>query len=221
MTGAPWNLHTKRAVFEQLGAILTHYIAGIGYPAIFLLMTAESALIPIPSEITMPFSGFLAGQGYLNLMVVVVVGAVGNLVGSLLAFALGYWGSEAGVRGLIKKYGKWLLITVDEYDKAVSWFKNYGSAIAFFSRILPVVRTFISLPAGVARMNVVKFSLYTLLGSAIWSFVLAFLGFKLGENWKILGGYFHKFDLVFVLLTIAAGGFYVYHKVGKIRRQKD
>lgn len=207
-------------MLEQLGQILTHYISSFGYPAIFVLMTAESALIPIPSEVTMPFSGFLAGVGHFNLWLVILIGAIGNLVGSLIAFGIGWWGSDAGVRSLIKKYGKWVLVSVDEYDTAVGWFKNYGSAISFFSRILPIVRTFISLPAGVSKMSPVKFSLYTFTGSLIWSGLLAFFGFKLGENWQVLGAYFHKFDLFFLVLVIISGGWYVFHKIGKIRRQE-
>lgn len=204
---------------EQIGLVLTHYISSFGYPAIFLLMTAESALIPIPSEITMPFSGFLAAQGYLNLPAIVAVGAVGNLVGSLIAYGIGYWGSEVGVRTVIKRYGKWILVTVDEYDKAVVWFKNYGPIIALFSRVLPVVRTFISLPAGVSRMNILTFSFYTLVGSLIWSFVLALTGYKLGERWSVLGEYFHKFDLIIVSAVVIVALAYVYYKVKKIRRQ--
>lgn len=168
----------------------------------------------------MPFSGFLAAQGHLNLWMVVIIGGLGNLVGSLIAYAIGFWGSEAGVRNLLKKYGKWVLVSVDEYDQAVRWFQKYGPAIAFFSRVLPVVRTFISLPAGVARMNVFKFSGYTLIGSLVWSGVLAFLGYKLGENWHILGIYFHKFDLLILISVIALSALYVSHKVRKIRRQK-
>lgn len=208
-------------MIESLGQILTHYISTLGYPAIFLLMTAESALIPIPSEVTMPFSGFLASQGHFNLALVVLLGSLGNLFGSLLAFALGWWGRDQGVRNWIKKYGKILLITVDEYDSAVSWFDRHGASIAFFSRVLPVVRTFISLPAGVARMNVVTFSVYTFIGSLIWSSILAFLGFKLGENWKVLGVYFHKFDILIIAVMVLGAGLYVYHKVNKLRRQKD
>lgn len=208
-------------MLEQFGQLLTHYISAFGYTAIFILMTAESALIPIPSEITMPFSGFLAGQGHFNLIAAIVIGALGNLFGSLLAFALGWWGSDQGVRSLIKKYGKFALITVSEYDQAVSWFDKHGSSIAFFSRVLPVLRTFISLPAGVARMNIYVFSFYTLLGSLIWSSVLAVLGYKLGENWSVLGVYFHKFDLIIIALFVLGAGFYVYHKLGKLRLEKD
>lgn len=208
-------------MFTQITQLLVHYISSIGYPAIFLLMTAESALIPIPSEVTMPFSGFLAGQGFLSFSLVVFVGALGNLVGSLLAFALGWWASDSGVRAFIKKYGKFALITLHDYDQAVSWFDNHGSAIAFFSRMLPIVRTFISLPAGVSRMNVWKFSIYTFLGSLLWSIFLAFLGFKLGENWHILGSYFHKFDLFFGITIALMAIWYVRHKVHKIRTQVD
>lgn len=130
-------------------------------------MALESALIPIPSEITMPFAGFLANKGSLSFPLVVLVGALGNLVGSLLAFALGYFLEENVTVSLIDKYGKFILLSKHEYLKAIHWFQKYGNGITFFSRLLPAVRTFISLPAGLAEMNIWKFSIYTFLGSFI------------------------------------------------------
>lgn len=205
-------------MFEQIGHLITNLIANTGYPAIFFLMTIESALIPVPSEITMPFGGFLVGLGKLNFWWVVAVGGLGNLVGSLMAYCLGYWGQDAVVRRLVRNYGKYLLITQSEVDRAESWFRQHGGKITFFSRLLPVVRTFISLPAGVAKMNVVRFSLYTLAGSLLWSAFLTWLGVILGKNWQILEVYFRKFDILIVGGIILIVGGYVYHKVQKIRK---
>lgn len=205
-------------MFEQIGHLITNLIANTGYSAIFFLMTIESALIPVPSEITMPFGGFLVGLGKLNFWWVVLVGGLGNLTGSLLAYALGYWGQDAVVRRLVRNYGKYLLITQGEVDRAESWFRQHGGKITFFSRLLPVVRTFISLPAGIAKMNVIHFSLYTLAGSLLWSAFLAWLGVILGKNWQILEVYFRKFDILIVVGVIALTGIYVYHKVQKIKK---
>lgn len=205
-------------IIEPLATFITNWIASLGYPAIFVLMTLESALIPIPSEVTMPFAGFLVGIGKFNFWLVVLIGALGNLVGSLLAYALGYWGQETFVRNLIKKYGKFLLLTIEDFDQAEKWFREHGGKIAFFSRLLPVVRTFISLPAGISEMNVVRFSIFTFAGSFIWSAFLTYLGVILGQNWHTLGDYFHKFDVLIVIGALALIAAYVYHKLKKIKK---
>lgn len=206
-------------MIEQLGSLIINSISTWGYGAVFVLMTLESALIPIPSEVTMPFAGFLVGLGKLNFWLVVLVGSLANLSGSLLAYFLGYWGQEKFVRQLVKKYGKFLLITYDEVETAERWFRQKGELIAFGSRLLPVVRTFISLPAGFSQMNVFKFSIYTFLGAFIWSAVLTYLGVILGENWNILEVYFRKFDILIVGLGIAAVTLYVWYKMRKIKKQ--
>lgn len=177
-------------------------------------MTIESALVPLPSEITMPFSGFLVSQEKLTLIGVTLAGGVGNLVGSILAYALGYWGEEVFVLKFIKKYGKYLLISEHEYEKSKRWFEKYGQIIVFVSRLLPGVRTYISLPAGVAKMNFKKFCFFTLLGSLIWSFILALIGIKLGENWETIGTYFHRLDAV-IGIGIAALIFLYFYKKSK------
>ena len=189
---------------------LTHLIEGYGLLAVFILMTAESALIPIPSEVTMPFAGFLVGRGVMNFWTVVFVGASANLVGSWLAYWLGYIKGEEWVRLAIKKWGKWLLIKESEFDKAKGWFHTKGQWIAFGSRLLPVVRTFISLPAGIARMNLPLFSALTFIGSFIWSAFLTYLGLKLGQNWLAIEPYFRKFQFVIVGLGVAAVVLYVW-----------
>ena len=204
-------------MIEQIASLITNSISTLGYPAIFILMTLESALIPIPSEITMPFAGFLVGLGKMNFLTVVLLGALGNLVGSLAAYALGNFGQEPVVRRLVKSYGKYLLLSQEEVDQAEQWFRNHGGKIAFFSRLLPIIRTFISLPAGVAKMNVIKFSVYTLAGSLIWSTFLVWLGVILGQNWNILEVYFRKFDVLIVVVGVLLVSAFVYHKIQKIR----
>lgn len=188
---------------------LTSLISAYGVWAVFVLMTAESALIPIPSEVTMPFAGFLAGRGVLDFWLVVFIGAFGNLMGSLLAYWLGFAKGEEWVRLAIRKWGKWLLIREHEYDKAKDWFQKYGQAVAFTSRLLPIVRTFISLPAGIARMNLPIFSILTFVGSFVWSAFLAWLGLKLGQNWLSIEPYFRKFQIVIVGLGVLAVFFYI------------
>ena len=187
----------------------TSLISSYGVVAVFVLMTAESALIPIPSEITMPFAGFLAGRGVLDFWFVIFIGALGNLSGSLLAYWLGYTKGEEWVRFAIRKWGKWLLMREEEYDKAKAWYIKYGQAVTFTSRLLPIVRTFISLPAGIAKMNLTYFSVLTFIGSFIWSAFLAWLGLKLGQNWLAIEPYFRKFQIVIVGLGVLAVLFYI------------
>lgn len=187
---------------ELLGSWIIHFIGALGYFGVFLLMTLESALIPIPSEVTMPFAGSLVSSGQFNFWIIVIIGTLGNLFGSLLAYWLGAWGQEAVVRKVIVKYGKYFLISEHEYNRSESWFRNHGEGIVLLSRVLPVLRTFISLPAGVAKMNLKKFIVYTVVGCFVWSYILTQIGVVLGNNWNSLEVYFRKFDLVIV---VAAG----------------
>jgi membrane protein DedA with SNARE-associated domain len=194
---------------EHLTTLITTY----GYLAVFILMTAESALIPIPSEVTMTFAGFLAGIGVMNIWVAILIGALGNLNGSLLAFWLGRKMGEEWIRVAIRKWGKWILLHEKDFDISLRWFKKYGQGITFGSRLLPIVRTFISLPAGIAEMNVIKFSIFTFIGSLIWSGVLAFLGLKLGQNWLSVEPYFRKFQFVIIGVGLIGAALYIYRHV--------
>lgn len=205
----------EESIIEQIVFWVMGIIGDLGYPGIFLLMAAESALIPIPSEIIMPFSGFLVTEGRFNFWTVVVIGAAGNLAGSWAAYALGYWGHQGLVKKMVRKYGKWILLTEEEFDKAVDLFSKYGQWIAAVSRVLPAVRTVISLPAGIARLSFWKFSALTFFGSLIWSAFLAYLGVLLGQNWQIIRPYFRKFDIVIVAIFIILAGLYIYHKLHK------
>lgn len=197
---------------------ITNAVASASHPAIFALMFLESALVPIPSEITMPFAGYLVSQGKIGFWEVVFVGGAANLTGSLFAYWLGSWGQEY-VHKWVKKYGKFLLITVHEVETAEGWFRSHGEIIAFTSRLLPVVRTFISLPAGMSRMDIRKFAGYTLAGSLIWSAFLAYIGLTLGKNWHSIDIYFKKFQFLIVGTILILAVWYIWHKIKIIKDQ--
>ncbi len=208
-----------QSIIANVTAIIISIISATGYLGIFGLMSAESALIPIPSEITMTFAGYLASINKFNLITVIIIGAFANLFGSILAYWLGLWGQEAVVRKLIRKYGKYLLITENEYNRSEKWFRHYGGGITFFSRVLPIIRTFISLPAGVAAMSFWRFSILTFLGSLIWSGILAYIGYILGKNWDSLHPYYQKFEYVIIGGLVVLLAYYVCHKVSKLKRK--
>lgn len=191
-------------MLEQLSGFIIHLIQSTGYFGIFILMTLESALIPLPSEVTMPFAGFLSEQGHLSLLFVAIVGAFGNLSGSLIAYGLGFYLEEKVIVGLVSNYGKFILLSRHEYETSMRWFRKYGEILTLVSRVLPGIRTFISLPAGLSQMNLKKFILYTFVGSFIWSYILASVGYYLGNNWHTIGPIFRKFDLVIAVFFLLA-----------------
>ncbi len=203
-------------ILEFFAATVIRIIQEIGYMGIAVLMALESANMPIPSEIIMPFSGFLVFEEKLNFFWVVIWGALGNLGGSLLSYYLGY----VGGRPFLAKYGKFLFVTHHDLELAERWFHRYGTLIIFASRVLPVVRTFISFPAGVARMNVWVFSIYTFAGSLIWSIILTYAGVIAGENWTQFEGYFRKFDWLIVLGFAALGGGWVWRHIKEIQNSR-
>jgi membrane protein DedA with SNARE-associated domain len=168
------------SVTDRLTTFATNVVGDLGLPGIFLLMVAESACIPIPSEATMLFAGFNVHDGRYSLAAVVAVGSAANLVGSWIAYAVGYYGRVE----LLEKHGRALHVKRSHLEWAERWFERYGAPAVFFSRMLPIVRTFISLPAGVARMPFWKFSLLTLAGCVPWVFALAFIGQQVGANWE-------------------------------------
>src|SRR5215470_10701403 len=163
-----------------------------GYGGIVLLMAIESACVPLPSELIMPFAGYLVFEGKMSLLLVGTAGALGCNLGSLVAYEIGFYGG----RPLVIRYGRWVLVGQHELDWADRFFARWGYLAVFIARLLPVIRTFIALPAGIARMPRGRFHVYTFLGSWPWCLGLGWLGMKLGENWRVLGKYFHKFDAV-------------------------
>ncbi len=198
------------AILEPVIHFMEDFVTAYGYAAIFVLMTAESALIPFPSEVTMLVGGWYAADGTLSFFWVVTAGVVGNLVGSWLAYALG---RKTG-RALLDRYGKYVLIRRHDVDRAEVWWAKHGDAATFFSRLLPVIRTFISLPAGIAKMPFGKFTLYTFLGVVPWTAGLTWLGVVVEDNWEKVLHYFDVPTLVIAAAVVAGAGIWY------VRRRK-
>jgi membrane protein DedA with SNARE-associated domain len=195
-------------ILEFLAAFIIAVISQAGYLGIVLLMAIESACIPLPSEVIMPFSGYLVFTGRFQLLWVGLAGAVGCNLGSLVAYYVGL----VGGRPLVEKYGRWLLVTHHDLEMADSFFTRYGDWAVFIARLLPVIRTFIAFPAGVSRMNQVRFHIYTFLGSLPWCLALAYAGMKLGQRWMTLREYFHRFDAVLGLVIVIGAVWFVHNR---------
>ncbi|MCA1834124.1 MAG: DedA family protein [Actinomycetota bacterium] len=192
---------------------MEHFIqrfAEHGYLAVFILMTLESACIPIPSEVTMLFAGYLASSAAhagpdLNLVAVILLGTFGNLVGSWLAFGAG----RLIGRGPLDRYGKYVLIRSHDIDKAEVWWSRHGQGAVFFGRLLPVIRTFISLPAGIAEMSFPRFSVYTFAGSLPWVAALGIAGYELGSNWNKVTGSFNIASIVIAIVLVGVAAVFL------------
>ncbi len=194
-------------MIEKIIAALANFIiaviSGAGYFGVLLLMAIESACIPLPSEIIMPFAGYLAYKGQFSLYWAATAGALGCNLGSLIAYEIGHYGG----RPLVEKYGSYLLINRHDLEMADRFFLKFGAPAVFIARLLPVVRTFIALPAGIARMPRLRFHLYTFAGSWPWCFMLAWVGMKLGEHWESdprLKQWLHRLDLLIIVVILAA-----------------
>ncbi len=204
---------------EQIVLFLQNLFTTIGWPGVILAMTVESALIPLPSEVTMPLAGWMlvAAQGLSTTWVLWagLAGAIGNTLGSVIT----YWIGALGGRPLLERYGKYVFISRHDIEVADRWFQRYGEATAFFSRLLPVVRTFISLPLGIARMNFAKFTILTFLGSLIWSTALASAGYVFGQNWRQIREAMRPFDIPIILVLIVLVAWYVRRHLKRSRDQ--
>ena len=179
-------------MLEQFAAWVSHIVRDMGYPGVFILIMLESTLVPIPSELVMPAAGFMASQGEFSLPVVLVINSVAALVGS----GIGYWVGAAGGKPLLLKYGKFILVRRHDIEKTEAYFAKHGKATIFIGRLLPVVRHFISIPAGIARMPLRSFFLQTFLGSTLWGGFLIFLGYELGDHWETVAKQIKHVDLL-------------------------
>lgn len=206
---------------EKILTILAHFIIAVisasGYAGIALLMGIESACVPLPSEIIMPFAGYLVHTGQLKLIWVATAGAIGCNLGSIVA----YWIGAIGGRPLVERFGRYVLLSRHDLDRVTHYFEHYGSITVFVGRLLPVVRTFIALPAGIARMPQLRFHIYTFLGSWPWCYVLAYVGMQLGEHWDSdprFKAVFHRFHLAVELVLVAGIVWFVWsHWRGRVR----
>ncbi len=193
-------------LFNSVITYITSFISSLGYPGIFSLMVVESAMIPIPSEIIMPFSGFLVATGKLSFFGVVLAGSFGNLIGSIITY---YLGIKIG-RPLIIKYGKYIFFSESHLRFTEKLFERLGDKISFIGRLLPGVRTYVSFPLGVAKANLIKFIIYTLIGSLIWNVLLTYAGLRLGSNWQSFHKYSPYLDIVAVIIIIAFIIWFIY-----------
>jgi membrane protein DedA with SNARE-associated domain len=211
-------------VLELLSSWITHVILAMGYGGIIVLMAIESACIPLPSEIIMPFAGAVTvsaiaasfGASPLDLWLAALAGAIGCNLGSVVAY---FVGARLGRPFLERTRWVRFFVTPHELERVDGWFERRGAMMVFVARLLPVVRTFIALPAGIARMNQVRFHIYTFLGSLPWCLALAYAGAKLGENWDGLRPYFHKFDFALGILIVLGGFWFIRSRVRAFRAQ--
>ncbi|HET7285489.1 MAG TPA: DedA family protein [Nitrososphaeraceae archaeon] len=201
-------------ILRPLAEFITSVISSLGYGGIFFLMILESALIPIPSEIIMPFSGFLVSSGKLGSVGVILAGSLGNLVGSVITY---YLGIRLG-RAFLIKYGKYILFRVHHLVWTEQLFQKYGDKISFVGRLLPVVRTYISLPAGIGKSNFIKFVVYTLVGSIIWNSLLTYGGIQLGRSWQHIDKYSGYLDIIAVVATAVFIVWIVYNNTKNRRK---
>ena len=202
---------------HQILDFIRHVYQILGWPGVVLLMAIESACIPLPSEIIMPLSGWMLiadkGLGVEYVVLAGLCGAVGNDIGSVIAYWVGAWGG----RPFLHRYGKYVLVSHHDIEVADRWFDRYGDQIVFLSRLLPAVRTFISFPAGIARMKMGKFLLYSFLGSFPWSVGLAYGGYLLGQNWERIREVMRPFDIPILVIFLALVAFFIWRRIRSIQ----
>jgi membrane protein DedA with SNARE-associated domain len=200
-------------VEQQILDFIRDVFQALSWPGVVLLMAIESACIPLPSEIIMPLSGWMLiadkGLGVAYILLAGLAGAVGNVIGSLIAYWVGAWGG----RPFLKRYGRYLLISPHDIELADHWFNKYGNQVVFFSRLLPVVRTFISFPAGIARMKMGKFILYSFLGAFPWSVGLAYGGYVLGQNWERIRDAMRPFDIPILVIFLILVAIFIWRRL--------
>lgn len=202
---------------HQILDFIRHVYQILGWPGVVLLMAIESACIPLPSEIIMPLSGWMLiadkGLGVEYVILAGLCGAVGNVIGSVIAYWVGAWGG----RPFLHRYGKYVLVSHHDIEVADRWFDRYGDQIVFLSRLLPAVRTFISFPAGIAKMKMGKFLLYSFLGSFPWSVGLAYGGYLLGQNWERIREVMRPFDIPILVIFLALVAFFIWRRIRSIQ----
>ncbi len=206
-------------IMEQVRLWIEQIILALGYPGITLVMLIENLFPPIPSEVVMPFAGFLAAQGKLNLLGAIAAGTIGSVAGAVVLYYIGRWADEPVVRAFLRRWGRYITVTEAELDRVMKVFDKYGQSIVFFGRLIPIIRSLISVPAGMHRMPFGRFLLFTTLGSTIWTTVLAYAGVVLAEHWEQILVYSKQYERVtLVLLAIAAIAFVAW-RIYDVRRQ--
>ncbi|DAC73145.1 MAG TPA: DedA family protein [Thermoplasmata archaeon] len=203
-------------IFAVIGSFALSTISLLGYAGIFFLMMLESMVVPVPSEFVMPFAGFLVAQGSFNFIFVIIASTLGSITGSLIFYYIG----KTGGHRLVEKYGKYVLVDTEDIKKTEEWFNKRGELTVFIARLVPVVRHLISLIAGIGKMNVKKFTVYTILGATIWNAILTYLGFLLGQHWDEVSQYLEGLDIVIIILIIIGCLYFVYRHLARAKKNK-
>ncbi len=198
-------------LIELFSGIIASFISFVGYLGIFILMALESTATPVPSELVMPFAGYLAGTGRFNIFWTIIIGTLGSVCGAAFSYGIGrYWGDA-----FVKRFGKFLLISQHEMKWTEKWFRNNGDKTILISRFIPVIRHLISIPAGAGKMNFAKFLFYTFIGALGWVSILTYAGIKLGENWMLLRQFTEKISLLIIALIIIAASIFIWKHLKK------
>lgn len=202
------------SILSSLVSWIENVITNMGPWGVALLMAIESCNIPLPSEAILPFAGYLVSKGVFSIHTAAFFGAIGCVLGSIPSYYIGYFGG----RSFVEKYGKYFLVSKEDLETADKWVDKYGDWAFFVCRMLPVVRTFISLPAGILKARKRTFFLFTFLGSLIWSYILVYVGIVLGEHIEKMKSIWHKFDIAIIAICLILGGYYIYEHVKKLRK---
>jgi membrane protein DedA with SNARE-associated domain len=190
-------------MFDQIAQWAQDIITTAGYPGLIFIMFAENVFPPIPSEVVMPYAGFLiATENQFSLIGIVLSGTIGATLGALVLYYIGYFADEPIIRRFIRRYGRYLTISESEFDRAMQLFDKYGGPIVFFGRLIPIIRSLISVPAGMRKMPLPQFLLYTLLGTSVWNFALGYAGMKLGENWEDVTHLIESYQMVVIVVVV-------------------
>jgi len=198
-------------IIELLITYIVSLISFLGYPGLFILMMFESMILPVPSELVMPFAGFLVNQGRFSFLGVALISSLGSIVGSLISYYIGLYGGER----FIRKFGKYFLLDLSHLKWTENWFKHKGDLTILISRFIPVVRHLISIPAGIGKMNLKKFILYTFIGAFIWNNFLSYLGILLNEKWEVVHTYSGQIDIIAIVIIILLVIYFVYKRLKK------
>lgn len=206
-------------IIDSLVRWVQALILSMGYLGLGIAMFLENVLPIIPSEGILPMAGWLAFErkGHFTLLGITIVGTIGSVGGALLFYGLGYWFGEKRVRILFRRYGKWLLLEEKDFDTSLAWFNRYGERIILLGRMVPIVRSLVSIPAGIARMNLGVFNIYTALGTALWSFLLSLAGYLLGKNWTLVMNWISRYEMAVLILIIAFFLIFIIRRIIKIK----
>jgi membrane protein DedA with SNARE-associated domain len=209
------------SILEAIGGWVQGIIEALGYPGILLVMALENVFPPIPSELVMPLAGFMASGGTFNVIGVVIAGMLGSMVGALALYYIGVWADESVIRRFIRRWGRLLLLSENDLDLALQYFERHGQAVIFFGRLIPIIRSLISIPAGMSRMSMPRFLFFSALGTTLWSAALTYAGWVLGENYDQVSAFVSRYQNIVIALVVIAIAFFVYRRAIKPRLERS